>query len=95
MMQADHLPSRPGPIRTWVLAARIPTLPAAVVPVLVGSATAWSAGLFQPLPFVAALVIGMSDTACRYFLPEAGAIFIFLFVFAVLIWRPNGIMERR
>jgi branched-chain amino acid transport system permease protein len=46
-------------------------------------------------PFVAALVIGASDSACRYFLPEAGSIFIFAFVFAVLIWRPNGIMERR
>jgi len=46
-------------------------------------------------PFVAALVIGVSDSACRYFLPEAGSIFIFAFVFVVLIWRPNGIMERR
>lgn len=46
-------------------------------------------------PYIAALVIGMSDTACRYFLPEAGSIFIFAFVFVVLIWRPNGIMERR
>ncbi len=46
-------------------------------------------------PFIAALVIGMSDTACRYFLPEAGSIFIFVFVFVVLIWRPNGIMARR
>lgn len=46
-------------------------------------------------PFVAALVIGISDSACRYFLPEAGSIFIFAFVFAVLVWRPNGIMERR
>ncbi|MGB8893015.1 MAG: branched-chain amino acid ABC transporter permease [Pseudolabrys sp.] len=46
-------------------------------------------------PFVAALAIGFSDTACRYFLPEAGSIFIFAFVFVVLIWRPNGIMERR
>ncbi len=46
-------------------------------------------------PFVAALAIGLSDTACRYLLPEAGSIFIFAFVFIVLIWRPNGIMERR
>lgn len=45
-------------------------------------------------PFFAALAIGMSDTACRYFLPEAGSIFIFAFVFIALIWRPNGIMER-
>ena len=46
-------------------------------------------------PFVAALAIGISDTACRYFVPEAGSIFIFAFVFIILIWRPNGIMERR
>jgi 1,4-dihydroxy-2-naphthoate octaprenyltransferase len=59
MMQADHLPSRPGPIRTWVLAARIPTLPAAVVPVLVGSATAWTAGAFKTAPFLAALVAAL------------------------------------
>ena len=59
MMQADHLPNRPGPVRIWVLAARIPTLPAAVVPVLVGSAVAWTAGQFRPLPFVAALVASL------------------------------------
>jgi len=46
-------------------------------------------------PFVAALAIGISDTACRYFVPEVGSIFIFAFVFIILIWRPNGIMERR
>jgi 1,4-dihydroxy-2-naphthoate octaprenyltransferase len=59
MMQADHLPNRPGPIRTWVLAARIPTLPAAVVPVLVGSATAWALGAFRLGPFVAALAAAL------------------------------------
>ena len=58
-MQADSLPTRPGPIRTWVLAARVPTLPAAVVPVLVGTATAWSAGFFRPGPFVAALAASL------------------------------------
>lgn len=46
-------------------------------------------------PFVAALAIGMSDTACHYLLPQAGSIFIYAFVFIILIWRPNGIMERR
>ncbi|MCF8152446.1 MAG: branched-chain amino acid ABC transporter permease, partial [Sulfuritalea sp.] len=35
-------------------------------------------------PFVAALAIGVSDTACRYFVPEAGSIFIFVFVFFIL-----------
>jgi branched-chain amino acid transport system permease protein len=46
-------------------------------------------------PFVAALAIGVSDTACHYFLPQVGSIFIFAFVFVVLVWRPNGIMARR
>jgi branched-chain amino acid transport system permease protein len=46
-------------------------------------------------PFVAALAIGLADSACHYFLPQAGSIFIFAFVFIILIWRPNGIMERR
>jgi 1,4-dihydroxy-2-naphthoate polyprenyltransferase len=59
MMQADHLPTRPGPLRTWILAVRVPTLPAAVVPVLVGTATAWSEGHFRLLPFVAALVAAL------------------------------------
>jgi 1,4-dihydroxy-2-naphthoate octaprenyltransferase len=59
MMQADHLPSRPGPLQTWVLAARVPTLPAAVVPVLVGTAAAWAEGQFRPLPFLAALVAAL------------------------------------
>ena len=46
-------------------------------------------------PFVAALAIGLADTACHYVVPQAGSIFIFAFVFIVLIWRPNGIMQRR
>jgi branched-chain amino acid transport system permease protein len=46
-------------------------------------------------PFIAALMIGLADTAGRYFLPEAGSIFIFALVFVVLVFRPNGIIERR
>jgi 1,4-dihydroxy-2-naphthoate polyprenyltransferase len=59
MMQADHLPNRPGPIQTWILASRIPTLPAAVVPVLVGTAVAWAEGYFRAGPFVGALVASL------------------------------------
>ena len=59
MMQADHLPTRPGPIQTWILASRIPTLPAAVVPVLVGTAVSWAEGYFRAGPFVGALVASL------------------------------------
>ncbi|NJN18261.1 MAG: 1,4-dihydroxy-2-naphthoate polyprenyltransferase [Oscillochloris sp.] len=48
--------STPSPLRAWLMAIRIPTLPAAVVPVLVGSATALADGMFKPLAFFAALL---------------------------------------
>jgi 1,4-dihydroxy-2-naphthoate octaprenyltransferase len=43
-------------LRLWLVAARPRTLPAAVAPVLVGTALAGSEGVFRALPFVAALV---------------------------------------
>ncbi|MET0837127.1 MAG: 1,4-dihydroxy-2-naphthoate polyprenyltransferase [Thermoleophilaceae bacterium] len=43
-------------LRLWLLAARPRTLPAAIAPVLVGTALAGSEDVFRPLPFVAALV---------------------------------------
>lgn len=46
-------------------------------------------------PFIAALSIGLADTACKYLLPEMGSVFIFAFVFALLLWRPNGITGKR
>jgi 1,4-dihydroxy-2-naphthoate polyprenyltransferase len=43
-------------LRLWLIAARPRTLPAAVAPVLVGTALAGSEDVFRALPFVAALV---------------------------------------
>ncbi len=43
-------------IRLWLVAARPRTLPAAIAPVLVGTALAGSEDVFRPLAFVAALV---------------------------------------
>ncbi len=43
-------------LRIWLMAARLPTLPAAVAPVLVGSATAAAASHFRFAVFLAALV---------------------------------------
>jgi 1,4-dihydroxy-2-naphthoate octaprenyltransferase len=46
----------PSALRIWVMAARVRTLPAAVAPVLVGTALAGFGGVFHVLRFVAALV---------------------------------------
>ena len=44
--------------------------------------------------FVAALVLGILDTASRYLIPEAGTIVFFLVVMLVLALRPNGVFGR-
>ena len=48
--------TRPGSLRAWLLALRLPTLPAAMAPVVVGAALAASLGVFALLPALAALV---------------------------------------
>jgi 1,4-dihydroxy-2-naphthoate octaprenyltransferase len=45
-----------GTLRLWLLAARPRTLPAAISPVLVGTALAGSEDVFRALPFLAAIV---------------------------------------
>jgi branched-chain amino acid transport system permease protein len=42
-------------------------------------------------PFVAALFIGIADTAFKYLLPEFGAFFIYALTMGVLLWRPRGL----
>ena len=65
-------------LKTWIMAARPATLPAAVVPVLVGSAVALRAGSFRPLPFLAALLCSVliqigTNLANDYFDHRKGA----------------------
>jgi 1,4-dihydroxy-2-naphthoate octaprenyltransferase len=48
--------SSTSPLRIWLMAARIRTLPAAVAPVLVGTALAGAADIFRAGPFIAALL---------------------------------------
>lgn len=45
-------------------------------------------------PFVAALLLGIGDTACKYLVPEFGAFFIFAAMILLLLWRPNGLYGR-
>ncbi|HLI23257.1 MAG TPA: branched-chain amino acid ABC transporter permease [Stellaceae bacterium] len=42
-------------------------------------------------PFVAAMLLGISDTAFKYLLPEFGAFFIYALTMAILLWKPRGL----
>jgi branched-chain amino acid transport system permease protein len=46
-------------------------------------------------PFVAALLIGIADTACKYWIPEFGAFLVYAATIAVLLWRPQGLFGVR
>jgi branched-chain amino acid transport system permease protein len=46
-------------------------------------------------PFAAALLLGVADTACKYWLPQFGAFFIYVATIALLLWRPAGLFGRR
>jgi branched-chain amino acid transport system permease protein len=45
--------------------------------------------------FAAAILIGVSDVAGKYYAPELGAFLIYLVMVAVLMWRPAGLVGRR
>src|SRR5580693_895849 len=51
--------TKPNSIRIWLMAARVRTLPAAIAPVLVGTALAGFLHVFHPLRFLAALIGAM------------------------------------
>ena len=46
-------------------------------------------------PFVAALLVGIVDVAGKYYLPEAGAFLIYVFMIGMLLLRPNGIVPKK
>jgi len=46
-------------------------------------------------PFIAALLIGIADTATKYWLPELGAFLIYAATIGVLLWRPQGLFGVR
>jgi 1,4-dihydroxy-2-naphthoate octaprenyltransferase len=54
--RAAAAPRVSGALRLWLVAARPRTLPAAVAPVIVGTALAGSEDVFRPLAFAAALL---------------------------------------
>ncbi len=43
-------------------------------------------------PFFAALMVGITDTALKYYVPELGAFFIYLLTMAILLRYPRGLM---
>ena len=45
--------------------------------------------------FAAAVLIGISDIAGKYYVPALGAFLIYLVMVAVLMWRPAGLFGRR
>jgi len=46
-------------------------------------------------PFIAALLIGVADTACKYWIPELGAFLVYAATIAILLWRPMGLFGVR
>lgn len=53
---ASVISGAPSPVRIWLMAARLRTLPAAIAPVLVGTAVAVQRGILRPGAFAAALL---------------------------------------
>lgn len=44
---------------------------------------------------LAALLIGVADVVGKYYLPEAGGLFIYLLTVLIMMWRPQGLLGRR
>jgi branched-chain amino acid transport system permease protein len=45
-------------------------------------------------PFIAALLLGIGDSACKIIAPQFGAFFIYLSLFGFLLLRPGGLLNQ-
>jgi branched-chain amino acid transport system permease protein len=45
--------------------------------------------------FAAAILLGITDIAGKYYVPEVGAFLIYLTMVVLLMWRPAGLFGRR
>jgi branched-chain amino acid transport system permease protein len=45
--------------------------------------------------FAAAMLLGISDTAGKYYVPAIGAFLIYLVMIVLLMWRPSGLFGKR
>jgi branched-chain amino acid transport system permease protein len=45
--------------------------------------------------FAAAMLLGVSDVAGKYYVPATGAFLIYLVMIGLLMWRPTGLFGRR
>ncbi len=45
-------------------------------------------------PFLAALLVGIADSTCKYLVPQFGAFLIYAMTMAILLWRPRGLFGR-
>jgi len=45
--------------------------------------------------FAAAMLLGISDTAGKYYVPAIGAFLIYLVMIVILMWRPTGLFGKR
>ena len=45
--------------------------------------------------FAAAMLLGISDMAGKYYIPALGSVLIYLVMLAMIMWRPTGLFGRR
>ena len=52
-----------------------------------------SAGSVDPGSFLAAVLVGVSDAAGKYYFPTSATFLIYLVMISLLLWRPSGLLE--